>query len=204
MVSRKPLPVSTPAGSAGPPPFRFLLLAAAVAVAGLAGYLGYLAYPRFHLPSVVGAGLLALAAAAGVAAFFSPCAFPLLLTLLARRIRGGAGPAARARAVLVFASAFSVGVVAFVLALGALIAVGGRGLVASVTFTSPAGIGIRIAVGLLLVLLGLVQTEILQFSFHRIERVTRGIGRAEAAFRRKHPVAGFTVFGFAYLIFGFG
>jgi cytochrome c biogenesis protein CcdA len=172
-------------------------------LAGLAGYVGYVLYPRFDLPSVTGAGLLLLAAGAGVAAFFSPCSFPLLLTLLARQVHGGPS-ANRLRAALVFAGAFSAGAVAFVLSLGALIGLGGRGIASSVTFTSPTGIAIRILVGLLLVVLGLIQAEVLPVPFHAVEGLTRPILRRQASLRREHPVAGFATFGFAYLIVGFG
>ncbi len=204
-MRREPLPIL--AGGESPRrtgSFRYLLLVVGVVLAGVAGYVGYLVYPRFALPSVVGVGLLLLAAGAGVAAFFSPCAFPLLLILLGRQIGAGANRRARTRTALVFASSFSVGAVAFVLGLGALIGLGGRELVSSVTFTSPAGIGIRITVGLLLVTLGLIQAEAVSLSFHGIERVTGRMREAEARLRREHPVAGFGLFGFSYLIFGFG
>lgn len=195
------LPVSArPPGSGR---IRYGLLAVAIVLAGLAGYVGYVVYPRFHLPSVAGAGLLLLAAGAGVAAFFSPCSFPLLLTLLARQVRGGR-PQNRLRSVLIFAGAFSAGAVAFVLSLGVLIGLGGRGIASSVTFTSPTGVAIRIAVGLLLVVLGLIQAEVMPVSFHAVEALTRPILQRQASFRREHPVAGFAAFGFAYLIIGFG
>ena len=76
---------------------RYALLVLAVAALASLAYAGYVLYPRFDLPPLQGAGLLLLAAGAGVASFFSPCAFPLLVTLLARetgadeRGRGGAG-----------------------------------------------------------------------------------------------------------------
>jgi cytochrome c biogenesis protein CcdA len=182
---------------------RYGLLAVAIVLAGVAGYVGYALYPRFDLPSVTGAGLLLLAAGAGVAAFFSPCSFPLLLTLLARQVHGGP-PANRLRSALVFAAAFSAGAVAFVLSFGALIGLGGRGIASSVTFTSPTGIAIRILVGLLLVVLGLIQAEVLPVSFHAVEGLTRPILQRQASFRREHPVGGFAALGFAYLIIGFG
>jgi cytochrome c biogenesis protein CcdA len=180
----------------------FAVLAAAVALLGVAGYVGYVTYPRFNLPSVAGAGLLLLGAAAGVASFFSPCSFPLLLTLLAREVRGGRR--GRLRAVLIFAGAFSAGAVTFLTLLGALIALGGRGLVGSVTFTSPLGVTVRIVVGALLVALGLIQSGVIPVSFHGIERMTRPLTEAQARLRRERPVAGFALFGFAYLIIGFG
>lgn len=177
---------------------RFLVLAMAVVAAAVAGYAGYVAYPRFDLPPAAGVGLLALAAGAGVASFFSPCAFPLLLTLLARHVRGRAGAA------VAFASAFSAGAVLFLAALGGLIAAGGAGLASAVTFTSGVGITIRVIVGTLLIVLGLIQAEVLPLSFHRVEPVTRPLVEAQARFRREHPVAGFGLFGVAYLAIGFG
>ena len=50
------------------------------------------------LPAGEGAGLAVLAAGAGVAAFFSPCSFPLLVTALARP-GGDVAGGARARIV---------------------------------------------------------------------------------------------------------
>jgi cytochrome c-type biogenesis protein len=177
---------------------RVALLVGAVAAAALAGYAGYVAYPRFDLPASVGAGLLALAAGAGVASFFSPCAFPLLLTLLGRQVRG------RPAAAVGFAAAFSVGAMAFLLALGTLIAAGGAGVAASVTFTSGTGIAIRLVVGVVLVVLGLIQAEVLPVSFHAVERFTRPLSEAQAKLRRDHPVVGVGLFGFGYLVIGFG
>jgi cytochrome c-type biogenesis protein len=177
---------------------RFALLIGALAVTALAGYGGYVAYPRFDLPASVGAGLLALAAGAGVASFFSPCAFPLLLTFLGRQVRG------RPAAAVGFAATFSVGAVAFLLALGTLIVAGGAGIAASVTFTSRPGIAIRVVVGIVLVVLGLIQAEVLPGSFHTVERLTRSLSAAQARLRRDHPVAGVGLFGFVYLAIGFG
>jgi cytochrome c biogenesis protein CcdA len=187
-----------PSGRPGPGRLRFALLAGAVAVTAVAGYAGYVAYPRFDLPASVGVGLLALAAGAGVASFFSPCAFPLLLTLLGRQVRG------RPAAALGFAATFSLGAVAFLFLLGGLIAAGGAGLAASVTFTSGAGIAIRVVVGLALLLLGLIQAEVLPLSFHAAERLTRPLSEAQARLRRNHPVLGVGLFGFGYLAIGFG
>jgi cytochrome c biogenesis protein CcdA len=161
-----------------------VLLSLGVVLLGLAGYLGYVTYPRFSLPSMTGAALLALAAGAGVASFFSPCSFPLLLTLLAREA-SMVPPARRAPKIVAFAAAFSLGVVGFLTALGLVISLGGRGLASSVTFLSPTGIAIRIVVGSLLVILGLIQAEILPGSFHPVERLTRPLQEQQANLRRR-------------------
>src|SRR6266542_293180 len=184
---------------AGPGRLRYALLAVGVALLGLAGYVGYVTYPRFHLPSVTGAALMALAAGAGAAAFFSPCSFSLLLTLLAREARSE-GSARRTEKVASFAAAFSLGIVGFLAVLGGLIAFGGRGLASAVTFLSPTGIAIRITVGSLLVLLGLIQAEIIPGSFHGVTRLTRPLQDRLARFRRRSPIAGAMLFGFVYLL----
>ncbi len=176
------------------------MLVIALVGVGIAGYVGYVLFPRFDLPPAVGVGLLALAAGAGVASFFSPCSFPLLLTLLAREARGRAGFGGAAP----FAAWFSLGAALFLLLLGAVIGLGSRGLVGSVTFTSAAGIVIRIVVGLVLVVLGLIQLEVLPMTFHPVERWFRPVVEAQAQLRRRQPALGFAAFGFSYLLIGFG
>lgn len=185
--------------------WRYALLVAGTVMAGLAGYVGYVLYPRFGLPSAAGASVLVLASAAGFAAFFSPCSFPLLATLLAREAAGD--PGARSRRpgrALLFATSLSVGAVTFVLAVGALFAVGGRGLAGAVTFTSASGRIIRAVIGVLLVVLGLVQSGKLRADLRRFEPAIHGHLKRQARFRRRHPVAGTAVFGFGYLAAGFG
>lgn len=179
---------------------RYGLLTAAVVAVALAGYLGYELYPRFDLPAAQGVGLLALATGAGIASFFAPCSFPLLVTLLSRP----PGPGG-ARRPAVFAAALATGAAAFLVLLGAVIGLGGAAFARAVTFTSAAGITLRIVVGAALIVLGLVQLEVLPAtSFHAVERVTKRLQRSQARLRREHPVAGFTAFGFFYLLAGFG
>lgn len=104
---------------------RYLLLVAGTVVAGLAGYAGYVLYPRFGLPPVAGASVLVLASAAGFAAFFSPCSFPLLAALLAREASAEQGSwSPRPGRALLFAMSLSVGAVVFVTVVGLLFAVG--------------------------------------------------------------------------------
>ncbi|WP_370325827.1 cation transporter [Euzebya sp.] len=181
---------------------RYALLTAGVLVVALAGYAGYELYPRFDLPALEGAGLLVLAAGAGIASFFAPCSFPLLVTLLSRQAgRSDEGEGRPA----VFAAALAGGAALFLVVLGALIALGGSAFAAGVTFTSTVGITLRIIVGTALIVLGLVQLGVLADSpFRTVERVTKRLNRKQAKLRRQHPVAGFTAFGFFYLAAGFG
>lgn len=183
---------------------RYALLTVAVVVAALAGYLGYVLFPRFDLPSATGLGLLALAGAAGFAAFFSPCSFPLLATLLARHTGADRPLTQRLRRAGGFAAALAVGATVFVLSVGLLFALGGRGLAGAVTFTSTTGRIIRVVVGVLLVLLGAVQADRLGISFRRFEPRIHGALKRQARLRREHPVVGTAVFGFGYLAAGFG
>lgn len=181
----------------------YLLLVLAVAALGLAGYAGYELYPRFGLPAVEGATLLALAAGAGIASFFSPCAFGLLVTLLAREAGDGRGPH-RLRRPLRFAAGMSLGATVFMLATGTLIAAGGAGLAAGVTFTSIAGRALRLAVGAALVVLGLVQLRLLPSPLHAVAERVRPLQRLSARERGRRPFWGDVLFGFGYLLAGFG
>ncbi len=194
------------AASAARPGQRYLALALGAVGLGLAGYAGYVLYPRFDLPAGTGAGLLVLAVAAGVASFFSPCSFPLLVSMLARPLQADleAAPGLPLRRAAGFAAALSVGASAFLLVAGLFIALGGGAAFQDVTFTSTAGRIIRGGVGVLLITLGLIQLERLQVNLRRLEPATHGFLRSQAGLRRRHPVAGFGLFGFGYLLAGFG
>ena len=183
----------------------YALLVVGVVLIAAAGYAGYVLYPRFDLPAVTGAELFVLAATGGIASFFSPCSFPLLVTLLARetgmradRKRTHIGKA------LGFASSLSLGTSVFLLLAGTVVAIGGGAFFEEVTFTSTLGKSIRIAVGIFLFFLGTIQTGIIPVSFHAVEEAARPMQRAQARLRRKHPVIGFALFGFGYVIAGFG
>lgn len=183
----------------------YALLTLGVVILAVAGYVGYELYPRFDLPAAQGVGLLLLAAGAGVASFFSPCAFPLLVSLLARETGTPAGAEGGALGkALRFATALSLGAAAFLLIAGVAIALGGGALFAGVTFTSGAGMTIRSVVGALLIGLGLVQFGVLPNPLHAVEAVSRPLMRRQAEMRRKNPTTGFALFGFGYLLAGFG
>src|ERR671911_50633 len=103
----------------------YAVLALATAAVALIGYLGYVFYPRFDLPAGTGATLLVVAAGAGIASFFSPCSFPLLLSMLARPIAAEAQAGGRPfRKAAAFAAALSVGASLFLVMVGLAIAAG--------------------------------------------------------------------------------
>jgi cytochrome c-type biogenesis protein len=186
------------------PASLYLLLLLAVVAVGLIGYTSYTLYPRFDLPAATGAGLLVLAVGAGAASFFSPCAFPLLVTLLAREAGAENGRNTWGRA-LRFAVALSVGATLFLLLMGAGIALGAAPIFESVTFTSEAGRLLRAGVGALLILLGLVQLGVLpSIGFGRIERAARPLQQQQARLRSRRPTLAFGLYGFGYVLAGFG
>ncbi|HEV2125787.1 MAG TPA: cytochrome c biogenesis protein CcdA [Chloroflexota bacterium] len=180
------------------------LFVLAVVVIATAGYAGYALYPRFDLPAASGVGLLVLAAAAGIASFFSPCSFALLATLLS----GESGPHpdqhASPRRAFRYASALASGAALFMLLAGIVIALGGSVLFSGITFTSTVGITIRAVIGLLLIGLGLIQIGLVPVSFHGTEGLTTPLLRRQARLRKEHPMLAFGLFGFAYILAGFG
>lgn len=186
----------------------YALLAVGVGLLALAGYAGYELYPRFDLPAVEGAGLFLLAAGAGIASFFSPCAFPLLVTLLARETAGPEAAVRRPRTAfrrgLGFATALSLGAGLFLLLAGIVVALGGGALFAGVVFLSPEGMILRAVLGGFLILLGLIQLGLLPVPLHAVESLAKPLLRAQARERRRRVTFGFALFGFGYLLAGFG
>ena len=173
---------------------RYAAWALAAAALGIAGYAGYVVYPRFDLP-----------AGAGIASFFSPCSFPLLVSMLARPIgadgSNGVRPMGRA---LRYAAALSVGAASFLALVGGALALGAGSAVEGVTFTSTAGRVLRVGVGAALIVFGLIQVGRLRVDLRRFEPALHGVLRRQAGMRREHPVRGFVLFGFVYLLAGFG
>lgn len=181
----------------------YIFLVLGVSLLALAGYTGYALYPRFDLPAASGAVLLALAAMAGIASFFSPCSFPLLLTLLARATPQETGQK-RLQHSLRFAAALALGASLFLLLAGGALSFGAGVFFQGVTFTSSAGRAIRSAVGGLLILFGLVQMGKLPNIFDNTWRVVAPLLRTQAKLRRSNPAIAFGLYGFGYLLAGFG
>ncbi len=184
----------------------YALLALAVVALALAGYAGFRVYPRLGLPEVEGAALMVLSAAAGMAAFFSPCSFPLLATILSRDVGAdGGGDRARTRDALRFALGLSIGMAAFLLFAGLVIGLGGGALAGAVTFGSPAARVIRTLVGLFLLAMAIVQLGLVHVpAFHGVDALVRPLQRRQAELRRRQPDLGYALFGFGYVFAGFG
>ena len=108
------------------------------------------------------------------------------------------------RAALTFAASLSLGAATFLIGFGAVIALIGGGLFAGVTFTSTAGRIIRLVVGTFLIVLGLIQLDRLPANLRRFEPTMQRYLRRQARIKREHPVLGFGLFGFGYLLAGFG
>lgn len=189
---------------------RYATLAILILVAGLVGYLGFVVYPRLDQSAGVGAGLIVLAAAAGVASFFSPCSFALLVGMLGRPVAERVETGERrqpTRDSLAFATALSLGVVAFLALLGTAIALGGDAIIKDVTFTSTTGRILRVTVGLFLILVGLVQLGRISVPLRRFEPALKGFlvrQRRDGRGQGKPELLRFGLFGFAYLAAGFG
>jgi len=189
---------------------RYAALAIAVLVAGLVGYVGFVVYPSLDLSAGVGAGLIVLAAAAGIASFFSPCSFPLLVGMLGRPVAERAHTGDRRQPIgnsLAFATALSLGVVSFLALLGTAIALGGDAIIKDVTFTSTIGRILRITVGTFLILVGLVQLGRIAVPLRRFEPALKSFLRRQRREGRGHEqpqLLRFGLFGFAYLAAGFG
>jgi cytochrome c biogenesis protein CcdA len=185
----------------------YAVLVLVVVLIGIGGYGAYALYPRFNLPAVDSVGIAVLSLAAGIAAFFSPCSFPLLATLLIREMVRSGKPAARRSAwgrALAYPAALSLGALGFLALTGSVIAAGGQALVEGVTFTSLAGRIIRTLAGSLLILFGFAQLDRVRLPFSRVASVAYPLLQSQARIRRRAPVAGFAIFGFAYLIAGIG
>ncbi len=182
---------------------RYLALILGTGLLALAGYAFAARYPRFHLPAESGAALLPLAGMAAVASCFSPCSFPLLLTLLGRATRAESGertlwPALR------FAAALSIGAGLFLLLAGGALSLGAGPIFQKITFASPAGRALRAAVGVVLILLALVQLGKLPNVFDRTWRLVEPLMRTQARLRRSNPTLAFGLYGFVYILAGFG
>lgn len=177
-------------------------LAGLVAVAGyFVGFLGTV--NTILMPANFQAfGLVTLALAIGTAAFFSPCAFPLLPAYAAYAIEAHQGPRSLVRSLKLGLLA-GAGLSVVVLAVGAVVALLG----AAAPFQPDPRqdpwwlLGIRIAAGLAIATFGLLtltrRTGALSRFFHALQRRQAGPGA-------RTPAKGMFLFGLAYSTAGIG
>ena len=178
---------------------RYLALIGAVMLLALIGYSAYALYPRFALDVTVGSSLLLLAIAAGLASLFSPCSFPLLVTLLAREADSQAS-----RKSLRAAAAFTAGITLFLLLLGIAIGLGAGTLITRFTFTSLAGRGLRLVVGLVLVGFGFWQIRGRSLNASWLNWVLQPIWDRQFRLRQNKTTLSYGLYGFGYVLAGFG
>jgi len=173
---------------------RFAVVVAGLLIVGVAGYIGFVAF----VESDRSTGTFVLAASTGFAAFFSPCSFPLLLTFLTRRadesVRSASTSALRV----------GVGAVSLLLVLAIPLAVFGDVVGTVVAFDRPVGRFFRATVGLALIVLGLRQARVLRVRMRGFDRLATWAASAfdpsRVASRRRSDF----VYGFGYLLAGFG
>lgn len=175
---------------------RFVAAALGVVVVGVAGYVGYVAFVGSGREAAAGA--LVLAAGTGFAAFFSPCSFPLLLTFLTRR-------SAESKQMAILSSLRVAGGAAILLAIVAVvIALGGSALAQVVGFDSAPGRVFRFAIGLVLIVFGLRQANVLRLRMQWLDRIADGSGRLFDPTKVTTQAGRDLTYGFGYLLAGFG
>lgn len=166
---------------------------------GLAGYVGFVAFVENDAGSGWGAGVMGLAVATGFAAFFSPCSFPLLLTFLSRQSE------TRSRSqVLVSSLVVGLGAVSFFAVLALVLVIGGEGLARVVGFDTLTGRLFRASIGILLLFLGLRQANLIHVQLTVFDSVAGSAARRFDPSRHDNQTIRDFVYGFGYLLAGFG
>lgn len=178
------------------------LAVGAVGVALAAGYVGFRTAARLDLGGEAGAGLVALAAVTGAAVVFSPCSFPLVVTLLAgsdqQRERKRRSDGVRS------ALAIAAGSAAFLLLAGGAVGLAGEGLAATLSFSSPGGRLLRGGVAAVLVGAGLVQLGVIALPLARVAALAAPLEHRRAAVATTHRRRAQAMYGFAFVLAGFG
>ena len=177
------------------------LLVVVTIVVGLAGYVGFRVFREFDVGGATGIGLVVVAATVGIAAFFSPCSFPLLLTALTRQIT--AEPEHRTKEALRFATGASIGAVTFVAGFGLLLSLGGGAVARLFSVDSAQGRILRVVVGIVLIVMGLVQLRVINLHFSSMTKLAEPVDRKRAAIGDETKFASHVLYGFGYLAAGF-
>ncbi len=178
---------------------RWVVVSVGLVLVGIGGYFGFVAFVESGSMGGLGAGVVGLAVATGFAAFFSPCSFPLLLTFLARQYETGSR-----RAVLIASLRVGLGAVMFFALLGLVLALAGEGLAGLIGFDTLTGRIFRATLGLFLLVLGLRQANLIKARFGVFDSIA---GRAIRTFdtsNLENQAQRDFVYGFGYLLAGFG
>lgn len=180
-----------------------VLTGTAVLVVALAGYAGFRLAARLDVGSQAGVGVVALAVLTGFAAFFSPCSFPLLLGLLAGSDTATASGRSRSDGIRT-ALAMGVGASAFLLLVGIAVGLVGEGLVRSVGFSTAPGRVLRGVVAGVVILTGTTQLGLTSAPFWRVTSLAQPIERLRVATAGKHRRVAQSLYGFGFVVAGFG
>ena len=152
---------------------RFITVAVGLLLTGLAGYTGFVSFVGSDRD--VAAGTLALAAATGFAAFFSPCSFPLLLTFLSRRGSSSLGGAVAS------AGRVGGGALAFFAIAAGVVVLTNTAVATVVALDTVTGRIFRAVIGTLIITLGLRHARLINIRIRWFDRVSGVTGkRAEA------------------------
>lgn len=172
-----------------------------VTASALGGYGGFRWAATLDLGGQAGAGLIALAVVTGFAVFFSPCSFPMLITMLAGPTGDETENGQRHDGVR-SALAVGFGASAFLLLTGAAIGLLGDGLADQVGFSTTGGRILRGVVAGVLVLFGLVQLGMIELPLAKLARLAGPLDRRRVAVT--HRRRGQVLYGFGFVLAGFG
>lgn len=182
---------------------RAWLTVVTVSIIASTGYGGFRLASRIDLGAETGAGLIALSVITGFAVFFSPCSFPLLVALLARPVRTAKDSHQR-RTGLAAALAIGTGASLFLLFVGVIVGLAGEGVAQSVGFSTLPGRALRAGVASIILTAGLVQLNLVQLPLSRMARLAAPIGRRRAAISNDHEHGANVLYGFGFILAGFG
>lgn len=93
---------------------------------------------------------------------------------------------------------------AFLMLLGTALAVGAGSFISQFTFTSDAGRSLRLMVGLILIGFGLWQLRGQSLNFVWLNQLLQPLWHTQTRWQRKKSSLGYGLYGFGYILAGFG
>lgn len=191
----------SPSGAA--PNIAVWLVGVVVMVTIGGGYVGFRLGASLDLDQQVGAGLIALAVVTGAAVVFSPCSFPLLVTLLGGSDQHDVAGQRRADG-LRSGLSIAAGAAVFLVLAGLVVGVAGEAVASAVNFSSTGGRLLRGGVAAVLVVAGLIQLGVIHAPLSRVAVVAGPLERRRQAIAGSHRGRGQALYGFAFVLAGFG